>query len=149
LISVTSTNNNTATRRRERRRDRRHSRLRYQQGQCNRERAHHVSHGRHDQRRRRPHGASTATNRATATADAAGGGIVGGDGAVANAIVTPVINASITGNVDVTGAVTVRVQTTTDADSEAQGTSGGLLGIGSTRSTSTVSPNIDAFNRQT
>ena len=88
---------------------------------------------------------STATNRATATADAAGGGIIGVNGAIANAIVQPTVSASITGAVDVTGGVTVRATANTSASAETFGGTGGLLGIGYTTSTASIAPDIDAF----
>ena len=88
---------------------------------------------------------STAISKATATADATGGGIIGVNGAFANAIVNPTVSASITGGVNVTGSVTVRASDDTFASAQTFGGTGGILGIGTTTATARITPHIEAL----
>ena len=83
---------------------------------------------------------TTTDDRAAALAEAPGGGIITGNGAIANAVVSSRGQAFIgeSADVDVSGAVKVRTDATTRADANAFGASFGILGIGGTYANATV-----------
>ncbi|HZK06225.1 MAG TPA: hypothetical protein VFC82_10350 [Actinomycetaceae bacterium] len=83
---------------------------------------------------------------ATARSDAAGGGLYPDQSNDATAVVKPKSVASIgSGAVNATGAVTVRAIGNPEGDASANGTSGGVINVGGSRSNVTVSPTATAF----
>ena len=91
--------------------------------------------------------AAQSNSAATATAASTNGALLGGVGSSATALASPTITAQITGGhtVDVDGFVSISSTSTGTASAEANGTQGGIAGIGIVSADATVSPNIDTF----
>ena len=89
---------------------------------------------------------SAATGTADATATAAGGGVLlGGTGAIASTVASPLVQARIDSRGQVrAGGVSVAAVSDTAADSDALGISAGLIGIGVILSTAVDSPQVTA-----
>ncbi len=90
-----------------------------------------------------------ADNDATATAEAAGGGLIAATIPLAEAIASPTVRAYIGGTATIVmvGAVTITADSKTKATGAAVSAGGGLVGVGVSQSKATTSPTIEAAVR--
>jgi hypothetical protein len=88
---------------------------------------------------------ATANDRALAGAQTAGGGLIQVGVAESNAQVSPKINASLGGNVQVTNNILVVADSRTDADSSNDSAGGGGVSVSVLNANVTVSPTIETL----
>jgi hypothetical protein len=90
---------------------------------------------------------ANATDRATATAQAGGGGLISGQGAVPTATVSPTITADIgrNTNVDASGSVNVGTASAANANASASVISIGVGSLGATPTTAIETPTVNSF----
>ncbi|MEL6550929.1 MAG: hypothetical protein AAFQ54_11870 [Pseudomonadota bacterium] len=84
----------------------------------------------------------TARNKAEATADAAAGGLITAQGAVATATSSPILTSRLDGGATVSGAVIVDVDSEGETNAVTESKAGGLAGVGAGVAVSTMSPMI-------
>ena len=88
---------------------------------------------------------ATANDRALAGAQTAGGGLIQVGVAESNAQVSPTVNASLGGNVQVTNTILVVADSRTDADSSNDSAVGGGVSVSVLNANVTVSPTIQTM----
>ena len=84
------------------------------------------------------------TDQSQATVDLSGGGAFSGLGGSASATTSPMIDATLLGDADTIGDVTVDTDSTSGTIANMTGASGGIVDVNESQATSTLEPWIDA-----